>query len=443
MKIIEYTLGLPPYRRGGLPRYSLDISTELAKSNDVYLMYPGQMNLLNSGKIRLKKNKSKYGFKVIELENPLPVTLGLGVSDEKSLMVKKDISEFKKFILSVCPDIFHIHTLMGLPKECFEFLKYQKVKLVYTTHDFYGLCPKMLSTNALEKLQSTKCSDDCMLCSDGLSLSKIKVMQSHAYKNIKNSGLMRKLRRNGKTNLRNESLDEHFLTKKRAIIRYELRNYYLSILKLIDKFHFVSSVAEGYFRNFLPNVDGEVIAITHSGLVDHRNYIDVNNEGIFKFAYVGPYDVKKGFFDLKEVIKELNSEGLRFEAHFFGDVANDPIFNLKNVFNHGIVPYEKLQNYYREVSIVVLPSRWHETFGFITLEALLQGTPVFVSSNVGSKDLIPDKWVFSSKFQLKNKLKSEINDHELVNEQYLVVKNLKINFSVVEHVKKVVSNLYL
>ena len=53
MKIVEYTLGLPPYRRGGLPRYSTDLSKELAKNNDVYLMYPGEINPF-SKQIKLK-----------------------------------------------------------------------------------------------------------------------------------------------------------------------------------------------------------------------------------------------------------------------------------------------------------------------------------------------------------------------------------------------------
>ena len=54
MKILEYTLGLPPFRRGGLPRYSTDLSEELAKENRVYLMYPGQINPY-SKKIKLTK----------------------------------------------------------------------------------------------------------------------------------------------------------------------------------------------------------------------------------------------------------------------------------------------------------------------------------------------------------------------------------------------------
>ena len=52
MKILQYTLGLPPFRRGGLPRYSTDLSEELSKDNEVYLMYPGQINPF-SHKIRL------------------------------------------------------------------------------------------------------------------------------------------------------------------------------------------------------------------------------------------------------------------------------------------------------------------------------------------------------------------------------------------------------
>lgn len=58
MNILEYTLGLPPYRRGGLPKYSLDLARQLSSNNNnnVYLMYPGAMSFWKKKlSFRLKK----------------------------------------------------------------------------------------------------------------------------------------------------------------------------------------------------------------------------------------------------------------------------------------------------------------------------------------------------------------------------------------------------
>ena len=56
------------------------------------------------------------------------------------------------------------------------------------------------------------------------------------------------------------------------------------------------------------------------------------------------------------------------------------------------------------MDVLVVPSVWHETFGFIVLEALLQGTPCLVSDTVGAKDLVPQNCVFSSNNELIDKL---------------------------------------
>lgn len=63
MKILEYTLGLPPYRRGGLPEYSKDLSNELAKTNQVILMYPGSISILQKNKLKFKRKKVNINLK--------------------------------------------------------------------------------------------------------------------------------------------------------------------------------------------------------------------------------------------------------------------------------------------------------------------------------------------------------------------------------------------
>ena len=196
MKILQYTLGLPPYRRGGLTRYSVDLSKELSKKNEVILLYPGKMPFFSSSKLHFydRKNK-KYHFRVVEMENPLPVSLGLGIDTSVPYMNKRDKKNIVTFLKKENPDVIHIHTLMGLPLEFLEVAKDLNIKIVYTTHDFYGLCPKMLKDNSLELLKNRQCTYDCMLCKKGPALHKIKIMQSHQYMRLKNTSLISLLRK--------------------------------------------------------------------------------------------------------------------------------------------------------------------------------------------------------------------------------------------------------
>lgn len=49
----------------------------------------------------------------------------------------------KNFFDRVRPDVVHIHTLMGLPVEFLEVAKEMRIRTVFTSHDYFGLCPKV------------------------------------------------------------------------------------------------------------------------------------------------------------------------------------------------------------------------------------------------------------------------------------------------------------
>ena len=433
MKILQYTLGLPPFRRGGLPRYSTDLSEELSKDNEVYLMYPGQINPF-SHKIRLSKKKTKYLFQTIEMKNPLPVSLGLGIEDEDYYIQKRDITALKKLIKDIKPDVVHLHTLMGLPKEFLEYLHTNKIKTVYTTHDFYGLCPKMLKKNPQKELKTSKCTYDCMLCNVGPSYKKILVMQSHLYAHLKDSMVVKRMRSKNKSN--NVSFSNEQINK-----RYNLRKYYLDMFNLIDLFHFNSSVSKEYFQQYFPDIQGKIIPITHDSLMDTRenSNFEVNNP--IHLGYIGPYDEKKGFYVYTQVLKKLDIKN-KFEAHFYGDIVDQPIFKENYCINHGILTVDELNEEYNKLDLLVVPSLWHETFGYVVLEALLRGVPCLVSSNVGAKDLLPRNWIFDSESELKKLLEELINNPDKIRQMKLEVPKLNLNYKLDKHASDIVTELY-
>lgn len=441
MKILEYTLGLPPFRRGGLPRYSTDLSEELAKDNEVYLLYPGQINPY-SKKIKLSKKDNKYSFNTIEMKNPLPVSLGLGIKDEKYYMEKRDISSLKKFIKSINPDVVHFHTLMGVPKEFLEYLHNKKIKMVYTTHDFYGLCPKMLSKNPKEALRSSKCSYDCMLCNLGPSYKKIIVMQSHIYETLKESKLIKNLRSKNKAKISKEEEGVVF-NNTQIKLRYKLREYYLEMFNLINVFHFNSKVSEKYFKKFLPDVNGKVIPITHANLEDNRQKRKNRVNYPIRLGYIGPYDEKKGFFEYTQLLKKLEKD-YEFRADFYGDIVDRDVFDDSRFISHGVISNKKLKEELAKLDIIIVPSLWHETFGYVVLEALLEGVPCLVSSSVGAKDLIPNNWVFKNRIDLEGMLRKIFNSpNRIINRMNKSVLDLNIIYDLQLHAQFIQNNLYI
>lgn len=438
MKILQYTLGLPPFRRGGLPRYSTDLSEELSKDNEVYLMYPGQINPF-SHKIRLSKKKTKYLFQTIEMKNPLPVSLGLGIEDEDYYIQKRDITALKKLIKDIKPDVVHLHTLMGLPKEFLEYLHTNKIKIVYTTHDFYGLCPKMLKKNPQKELKTSKCTYDCMLCNVGPSYKKILVMQSHLYAHLKDSMVVKRMRSKNKSNLSSQSNNVSF-SNEQINKRYNLRKYYLDMFNLIDLFHFNSSVSKEYFQQYFPDIQGKIIPITHDNLMDDRENSNLEVNKPIHLGYIGPYDEKKGFYVYTQVLKKLDIKN-KFEAHFYGDIVDRPIFQKSYCINHGIISENRMDKAYSNLDLLVVPSLWHETFGYVVLEALLEGVPCLVSKNVGAKDLIPGSWVFEDSMDLNELLSELIAKPDKIYRMKVQVSKLNINYKLAEHVN-LIKELY-
>lgn len=259
-------------------------------------------------------------------------------------------------------------------------------------------------------------------------------MQSHAYEHLKDSTVVKKLRSNGKAkvSLLDEESDPEVLDKKEIEKRYRLRKYYLEMYQKIDFFHFNSSVSEKYVKKFIPTAKGQVIPITHSGLSDNRNKSEYLPNTPVCLGYVGPYDKKKGFFVYTRVLQRLEKTD-NFRAEFYGDVVERPVFVDKHFINRGVVPSEKLTGAYGNFDILIVPSLWHETFGFVVLEALLQGTPCLVSKNVGSQDLVPSEWVFDDEDELGEKLSYLLANPKKIVPMHEEVRKLRLEFSMENH----------
>lgn len=145
MNILHYTLGLPPARSGGLTKYATDLMVKQSERNNVTLIYPGGCNLFFRSR-RLKR-KSPYGkVETYAIQNPVVVPILYGIKNPGAIVDDRQRitrEQLETFYLKVRPDIFHLHTMMGLPLEILSFFREKDVKIIFTTHDYYGLCPKV------------------------------------------------------------------------------------------------------------------------------------------------------------------------------------------------------------------------------------------------------------------------------------------------------------
>ncbi|MDU2991113.1 MAG: glycosyltransferase, partial [Streptococcus mitis] len=235
MKILHYTLGFQPQRTGGLVKYAEDLILEqIAQGHQVTALYPGNIRLL-SKKVGIKKVSSRQ-FECYELLNSLPLALFGGISSPIAFMTPCDKNVYSTFLEEVQPDIIHIHSFMGLHKEFIEIAKNMNIRVVFTSHDYYGLAPvPHFYFNGVDYSDNNTNLAWNIMSSNALSVEKLRFFQVPFYPTIRK--FLKLLGKNPKSK-NNLVIREIFEEKNYS----ELRHYYNEMFHLIDGYLFNSSL---------------------------------------------------------------------------------------------------------------------------------------------------------------------------------------------------------
>ena len=388
MKILHYTLGFQPQRTGGLVKYAEDLILEqIAQGHQVTALYPGNIRLL-SKKVGIKKVSSRQ-FECYELLNSLPLALFGGISSPIAFMTPCDKNVYSTFLEEVQPDIIHIHSFMGLHKEFIEIAKNMNIRVVFTSHDYYGLAPvPHFYFNGVDYSDKNTNLAWNIMSSNALSVEKLRFFQVPFYPTIRK--FLKLLGKNPKSK-NNLVIREIFEEKNYS----ELRHYYNEMFHLIDGYLFNSSLAKKvYEQNEIKPINSIEASISNSSIKYHQRLTTTNNK--IRVAYIGPDEEYKGYFDFIDFAETLDRES--YEVVTYGHLPNEECPSF--IEQKGYFTKETIDSVYENIDILIVPSKWKETFGLITVEALSYGVNVFVSENVGSKDLLPETHVFKNQNDL-------------------------------------------
>lgn len=387
MRILHYSLGFPPYRSGGLTKFCMDLMKQQIKDgHEVALLWPGQIGFLLKGLKINNRGKDKIsGIQSYEVINPLPIPFDEGIKDFEKFTNVGDIKTYRKFLEDINPEVIHVHTLMGLHKAFLDAVKEKQIRLVFTAHDFFPICPKVTMFRHSQICASVSSCSECGVCNvTALSLKKIQILQSSVYRLLKDSIIVKKLRKQHRDKyLSEETADERVQPVGNANDFKQLRAFYESMLRLMNVIHYNSSVTkEVYEQNFgeLPN---KIIAISHDNITDHRKLKKFNNDKL-RIRYLGPYGRAKGFFYLKGALDKLWND----RQDFCLDVQFISPERSPYIKSHGRYNYSDLEDIFAKTDVLIAPSIWYETFGYTVLEALSFGVPVIITKNVGAKDIL-------------------------------------------------------
>ncbi len=342
-----------------------------------------KISIKKHGNIMLKEQKIQ-SFEVI---NPLPVSLDEGIADIEAFKKYGTKEVYEELLDDFKPDVIHVHTLMGLHKSFLEVAKEKKIRLVFTAHDFFPICPKVTMFRQGKTCASIQSCKECGICNaTALSLNNIKILQSPLYRELKDSLIVKKMRKQHRDEYLREVVVDNSLEPVGTIEDYKgLRNYYYSLLKLMDIIHYNSSVTKKIYESIFRLSNTCVIGITHSDIKDNRIIRNYTKDKL-RIRYLGPQGEAKGYFLLKEALDELWSK----RDDFCLDVHFTPSETRPYIVAHDRYSYTELEKIFDETDVLIAPSIWYETFGFTVLEALSYGIPVIISGNVGAKDILTE-----------------------------------------------------
>lgn len=392
MRILHYFLGFPPYRTGGLTKYAFDLMRAQVKDgNTVLALWPGQMGLINH-KTSIKKKLNVNGIQNYELINPLPVSLDEGITEFDDYMKSCDPIVYELFFRNVKPDVIHIHTLMGLHKEFVDMALKLHIKTVFTTHDYFGICPKVTLYKFGKVCQNDHDCRDCIQCNYmALPTRKIMLMQSSIYRMLKNSIFVKYFRKYHRAKFFSNEEIPNTMISDIDILKLEkryqnLRTYYVGMLENIDCIHFNSTLTASIYKKYLTPKNSVIMTITHQNIKDNRMINKWKPKEKLVITSLTPAKPFKGFNILKTALDELWEDDERqFELKLFSPVQNpSPYMKIQEAG----FSYDKLPNILNDTDVLVACSVWYETFGFTVLEALSYGVPVIVSDHVGAKDIV-------------------------------------------------------
>jgi len=264
-----------------------------------------------------------------------------------------------QLLSSIQPDIVHYHSLSDFSMSIIEEFKHAGIPGIYTSHNYWPLCPRMY----LFKKDLTPCSGpskDGSRCAE--CIGRLDKTISYARRTDKARQLL------------SETVDLH-LTVSERVRRIFIQNDHDG--SRIDVLHPQPETADSIWR--------QAGLCRPPGVPAFRP---------LRIGFLGNLYAWKGVHILIEALQMFDQGVL--EAHIFGDGPNSYLELLRQKDRkhfarfHGRYGPHDLYRLLGEVDVVVVPSICEETGGLVVLEALSARVPVVGSRIGGIPEFIQD-----------------------------------------------------
>ncbi len=429
MRILHWLLGFE--RAGGLNRYASDLARSQAQcGNAVFALWP-EGSLLRKKQAAIRRLAPRNGVACFALTGGRPVPLLEGVRDPEELLRPRNIlsdESIRALLDETAPDVVHVHSWMGFPDELLPELRRRRIALVFTTHDYFALCPRVNFIDDSGRLCDAPDDETCSRCNrNAPSSSFLALRNAPLLLRCKPwlqplLALRKRKRRAEKSTPEAPPHESEHRKAADAPKRYlALAERQKELLLACDRIHFNSDATRGVYERFLPGLQGSTIPITHAGISDRRRARTANPECV-RLCFIGAATPYKGLPLLEETLRDLWTRGAR---NWSLDVWGTPDKDAPDATDSTAAPAirrrgsfrpEDEERVFQSADLLIVPSIWNETFGFVVLEALSFGLPVLCSDTVGAKILLDPEWIFHGEQGLRAALKNLLDEPSKLDE---------------------------
>lgn len=443
INIAHFSIGEPYARLGGLVSYVESLIESQQKDclfDHIHVLFPYYLTFFPSkSRVKVIKRLGKITFAGIVNSNPESLLEGIKYP-ESSISNESIEKALLAYLFTHNIQIVHFHSFLGITSNTVKLIHEKGIKTIYTTHDYQPVCPKInLIDNSGIKCYNVLNGDNCAKCNiSSLSRGKLAIRNNRlglflqSFKSIKSLG--KKVLRLGLTNKRSDQILEKHTTNDNAEYYKKRSLSFLQMLNThIDLIHFNSQLTRLVYNKVGVRQQGIVLPVSNKNFTNEIEFFEIKlSPKKLRFGFLGGNRREKGANELLTVFKGLVQDGYsNFELKIFGEDSrqiNIPHELEHYVFNHG---YSK-ENTYNKFDILIIPSIWNETFGFVVAEALMHKKGVIASKSVGAITYLNGtSLTFESFFELK-----EILVHILQNGASFVYSGGLNDISFDNHYKK-------
>jgi glycosyltransferase involved in cell wall biosynthesis len=379
MRILQVANGFPPTALAGAESHTFALAKQLADSHTVRV-FCREADLTRPEYTLIQDTVE--GVPVTRVVHNL-----LDVMDYEALYRNRQIEQiFVDVLDQFRPDLVHFQHCVALSVGCIEQALLRRLPCVVTLHDYWYICP---TTNLLRPdlalCPGTHHGPNCFDCLQFAPTTVTNISSLLGYSRwremIPRPARLKVLKWLGRLRARTEKSGSSLVLKRAEDIRQLLARSSAIIAP--------SEYVKGRYVEF--GLSPDLIRVIPLGM-DVRQWTDVPRPArpanMIRFAYVGGLARHKGAETLVRAFRQAPGAA---ELYLFGFELPGDAFAVDlrklaapdaRIRFMGPVPNKALPQALRSMDAFLMPALWHETFSFVTREAILAGLPV-MASNMG------------------------------------------------------------